>query len=867
MFNNSKNMTFDRPHHMFDHFIRIVNQCSKKHIPTKTVCKHSKPFWSDNLSKLSKDLQEAQKIFKRCSDPSNRSRLEESKVLFQENLVKEKNCWIHRKLEGLNTRDSLEFWKRYKKQFTPKNDNFIGHLHKDGKGSILTNDDQEKEEVLFNTFFTGSHLEGKDFDNNWLDFMQEEVDGLRERNWDIEATHTGDSSDNLLSDTFLNCSVTCEEVINSIQLQKTAGKCKDMELFHPLIFRKLPGVAILFLTKMFNMVIDKGHWPWDMSMVSFIRKADKDSYLIPGSFRPITIASYVGKIMERILQKRLLLYCQQAKVIDDSQEGFLPQRSTTRYLYKMTAAVAEARRRKLSTILLFLDFEKAFDSVSTTAMIFKLNRNGVAGKFLRLMDSFLNDRSVSLKVNDYKGPKRKVGTFGLPQGSVLSPLLFVIYVSDLLHNIHALPGDQGTASCFKYADDGTVMVSADSTTECYDIMQKICNTLTAWCKKWRLVINCSKNKTEAIIVKSHDSATTSLRKLTISGVSIEYVKKSKVLGVVIDEDISFGHHARLVLKSCWHRWHQLSENTTRKRGLNCSTLALLYKTAILTKLMYASPIWLLKNIDIFKNFMFRSLFKISGSQYYPPKSMLEAIFGLPSLQLSLEIMTVKFMLKSLNVDDELKAIVLQIEETPSHPFYLHIMWTKSYLSWTTEEKNQSRRVSLINFMDGTMYSQADMTSYLCSRWDTLIYNNDLKHFQSKQNPVGVNADSIRTAVIIQHPMFRREDRRENDTNVIDFLHGHGLRFEDFRNAVTSETNVDICNDCSISTDSPEHKLFLCDAFGGELREQLINLLDADFYQYRIKIIFSKNETLRRTFREMVEHICNNSAAGDYYSQR
>ena len=876
IFKDANDLTFDEPLQMFQLFLQVIDKCSRQYIPTKTVCKHSKPFWTQNLSVLSKQLQDVQKKYKRRSDPLLKSVLEKSKSHFQETLMQEKNDWIHRKLEGLNTRDSLEFWKRYKKQFAPKSDNFIGHLRKDGNSSSLTNSEQEKEEVLYRSFFTGAHLDGNDFDSDWMLTMQKEVQSLKERNWDIDSGTQNDrsqenplSESKLLNETFLNGSVTCEEVVHSIQLQKTAGKCKDMDQIHPLILKKLPGEAIVFLTKMYNMALDKGQWPWDMSAVSFIRKPDKDSYLLPGSFRPISIASYVSKIFERVLQKRLLLYCQQAKVIDDSQEGFLPQRSTTRYLYKMTAAVAEARRRKLSTILLFLDFEKAFDSVSTTAMIFKLNQHGISGKFLRLIDRFLTDRSVSLRVNDYKGPRRRVGLFGLPQGSVLSPLLFVIFVSDLLHNVHLLPGQLGSASSFKYADDGSVMASASSTTQCYDIMQQICNTLTAWCKRWHLAINCSKNKTEAIIVKSHDSGTTSLQKLVISGKQVEYVQKSKVLGVVFDANVSFEHHARLVVKSCWYRWHQLSDRTTRKRGLNCSTLALLFKTAIQTKLMYASSIWLLKNIEIFKNFMFRSLFKISGSQYYPPKSVLEVIFGLPPLQLSLEIMTVKFILKSLSVDDELKAVLLQIEESPSHPFYRHIMWTKTYLAWKDGDGDRSQRRT-ITLLDSTsesmMYTQGEMNSYLCSRWDLLICNNDLKHFQCRQAQSIVSEDLIHTDVIIQNPLFRRGETRENDTNVVDFLHGHGLRFEDFRNAVTSGTTVETCKDCTAFADSPEHKLFLCAAFSGEIRDQLISLLDDDFYQYRVKIVFSKSEILRRTFRKMVEYICNNSAVGDYYRQ-
>ena len=542
------------PHEMFRDFLSIINGCCDKFIPKKQLCKHSKPFWSSSLSDKSKKLQNAQKRFKQRSDPTNKKLLDESKRDFQDALVSEKNQWIHKKLEGLNTKDSMDFWKRYKRQFCPRPDNGMGHLLKPGT-SELTQVDAEKEEILFSTFFEGFHLNNQDFDDEWLASMEEHVTDLEDNSWNVETVCDGsreidehqpvpileDSSqeENLDSEFLLNSEILFDEVVASISAQKTSGKCSDMDKFHPLLLKKLPNSAIRFLTLLFNKVLEKGDWIWSSSMVSFIRKMDKDSYLVPGSFRPITIASYVGKIMERVLQQRLLLYCQRNNVIDNAQEGFLPQRSTTRYLYKMSAAIAEARRKRLSVMLLFIDFEKAFDSVSTTAMIYKLNMYGISGAFLRLISCFLNNRSVTLKVNNFIGHRRRVGRFGLPQGSVLSPLLFIIYVADLLENVHSVSStvDNSSAMLFKYADDGSIMVATKSTSDSFKLMQEICDRLTAWCRRWRLVINCSRNKTEAIVMKNKDTAI--VCKLHISGKEIEYVRKSKVLGVLIDEDLSF----------------------------------------------------------------------------------------------------------------------------------------------------------------------------------------------------------------------------------------------------------------------------------------------------------------------------------------
>ena len=164
------------PTSMFEKFLSIVNEYSIDHIPMKTACRHSKPFWSDRLSVLSVELQQAQKEYKIKSDPVNKINKELCSEAFKEALTSEKNEWIHQKLEGLNTQETLLFWQRYKRIFKPKGDSFIGHLQKD-KGLAQT--DEEKEEVLFETFFTGSHLKNKVFDDSWVEFVEDSIENIK----------------------------------------------------------------------------------------------------------------------------------------------------------------------------------------------------------------------------------------------------------------------------------------------------------------------------------------------------------------------------------------------------------------------------------------------------------------------------------------------------------------------------------------------------------------------------------------------------------------------------------------------------------------------------------------------------------------
>ena len=474
---------------------------------------------------------------------------------------------------------------------------------------------------------------------------------------------------------------------------------------------------------------------------------------------------------------------------------------------------------------------------------------------------------MSLKVNDYVGSKRGVGLFGLPQGSVLSPLLFIIYVSDLLHNIHLKGNNSASASLFKYADDGTVMVTAETTSECYSIMQSICQELTEWCKNWFLAVNCSRNKTEAILVTSRSSHSTVLGKLTISGEEIQYVKKSKVLGIVIDEDLTFESHAKTTLKACWFKWNTLTNHTTRKRGLNCSSLSILFKTAVLTKLLYAAPVWLERNLKIFKGFMFKAIFKISGSQFYPAKSVLEVMFSILPLELSLEIMTIKFILKSLSEDAELKAVLLQIEETYDHMFFKHVVLAKNYLAWKQEEQCSARSISLLDVNhDDLIYSKQNMDMFTCSKWNRLICTNEGKYLISNNDSTNVDSELVNTYQVMlkSPPMFFRSDRRTDDTNLVDFMHGHSLRFLSFR-YTTGHSDNRLCMDCKRDEDTPEHKLFYCSSFSGKERDALIEKISTDdSCNYRLRFIFSADMVLKQALRDMVRLICRDSCTSDLY---
>ena len=156
--------------------------------------------------------------------------------------------------------------------------------------------------------------------------------------------------------------------------------------------------------------------------------------------------------------------------------------------------IKDEKQSKKETVCLFIDFEKAYDSVWKKGLAVKLWGKGVTGKFMNLLDSFMNNREIQLQVNEMKGPNRECGEYGLPQGSVISPILFKFF----LHDFEESFDDRNNIAIYKFADDGTVKVSGNKLGEAMSETKIVMNAIDVWTKRWRMVINCQKDKTELI---------------------------------------------------------------------------------------------------------------------------------------------------------------------------------------------------------------------------------------------------------------------------------------------------------------------------------------------------------------------------------
>ena len=837
-------------------FKNTVLESNTKVIPTKRITSHSKPFWTPVLSRLSYKLQQAKHKMGHRSTPANIYAFESAKEEFSMCLVKEKNNWIKTQLENLNVTESLQFWKNYKRTIVGGSSHQLGNLVENG---VVYTEFADKEKILFNTFFSGSHIKNRNFDKAFEEKVENEYSEI---SW--EAPDASEPNTLSQDEDHLNKLITFTEILEAIGHQKRSARCFDADGFHPVMLKNLPSEAVEVLLKIFNICLAEKNWLWNESNAVFLRKEGKANYLKAGSYRPISISSYFGKILERIIEKRIRLHCEIYCILDDEQEGFRTSRSTARYLYKLIATLKEAQQKKLTSFLLCLDFEKAFDSVWLKGLIVKLHRWGIRGNLLNLIDSFLFNRNVNLIINKEQGIRRKCGEYGVPQGSVLSPLLFILYVSDMFRRkpvqlaLSTQPWSQVCkehTSIFKYADDGSIAVVHNDPNVCHSIAQEMCNHITSWCYRWKLIVNCEKDKTECLIIEPSVANTNiAFANLSITGKSISFATSTKVLGLQLDNQLSFEAHANMKIKQCWFTWYKITRNTNRLWGLNVSSLVILFKTIVLSKLLYAAPVWLHSDNHLkFKSFFSRACLKISGSTHYASQDLLFLFMGLEPLEILYNVLCTKFILKALNSDINMKSLIYQLEDNPRHPFYHHIVLARKYLNLNDSRFTFKRRSQYRYLMDvepsKIRYSRDNINNFRALLWTERL---ELDHKKVKDTEIGL--DELKHCFKVCKYVFPRNSKRSTDTQVISLFHGHDLQFRAFRYS-TGYSNRSNCHICPSKKDDNKHQTLECPRFNCAFRKKLLEI-DSNYGILSETILFQANNIQLQSFRNIAQIIVN-----------
>ena len=529
-----------------DIFFSIAKQC----MPTKTVKVRSNdtPWMTDELRC---SIVKRNKMYKKAKLSAKAEDWEHFRV-YRNELT---NKIRLRKIEYLNdlngkVSDPLLFgnkqwWKLVNKFLNRKgvNNDEIPPISYNGK-TYYSN--KEKASALNDFFVDQCTLPGNDDPLPHIDFKHTE---------------------------FTEMVLTVEEVMKEIKVLKQ-NKAVGPDQIHNKLLVAAADIIADPLTKFFNRCLDNSIFPkiWKTAYVTPIyKKGNRDECT---NYRPVSLLSCVGKLFERCVHVHMNTFFTQNKLIISAQSGFIKGDSTTSQLLSIYNDIVSNYDKGITTQSIFFDLSKAFDRVWHRGLLLKLEAIGIRGKFLKFVHNYLTDRYQAVVVKGEKSGLKAVPG-GVPQGSVLGPLLFLVYINDIVQNI--------VSSIKLFADDTSISHGNINANIRQEVLNSDLLKIEEWAKLWKLTFN--ENKTELLNFRRGNEP---IYDLKFANTILFNTESHNHLGLIIQENCKWGEHINCIAKKTNML---ISFLRSYKYSLCRKSLEIMYKSFILPIFDYADIIW------------------------------------------------------------------------------------------------------------------------------------------------------------------------------------------------------------------------------------------------------------------------------------
>ena len=558
--------------------LRKISQLQFKFIPLQKKNNLENPKWWNNSVKRALDHKKFKFIvYKRNPSDSNHK-----KYVFQRNIVSRLIRDAKRNYENiiaLNSNSNPKLFYSYIKSKKVTSNDIGPLIRQDG---ILTSNSLEVAELL-NTYFSSVFTNESNLSNS-NHFATINIEPL------------------------VNIQLTEADVQNAINRLKR-NKSPGPDHIYSRTIKELNELLCTPLKILFAMSFEQSTIPdiWKAANVTPIFKSGCKSKT--ENYRPISLTSLIGKLFESIIRDKIVNYLETNSLINYSQFGFRLKRSCVTNLLDFFDEVTKEYDQHKSVDIIYLDFQKAFDKVPHKRLMHKLHSIGIRGKLYEWIKEWLRNRKQSVVVNGHKSTWISV-TSGVPQGSVLGPILFLIYINDI---------DNGmSAYISKFADDTKLMIPAISTINC-DNLQSDLDKLNRWSAMWLMKFN--ENKCKVLHIGKNNPRYS----YVLNDVPLREIESETDLGVTTTSDFKVGAQCSKASKRA-NKILGLIGRSFEQRS--AKVIITLYKSLVRPHLEYCVQAWsphYIKDIIMLERIQKRATRLIPGIKYLPYEERLRKL--------------------------------------------------------------------------------------------------------------------------------------------------------------------------------------------------------------------------------------------------
>lgn len=567
--------------HDINKITNAVYEAASNNIPkTKGIMKKRKvPWWNKEVKTSISNRRKALRKLRACKHNTKKISLvidlRRSHYTAQKIIKKAKRESWEKFLDSINDDSNLNvLWRKMNRLCGQKKTNETTLVDGD---KIITNEKTVAERLA-------SYFYEQSATNNYpKDFIKK-----KSKQEKIPVKHNFDNNDHKYNERF-----SLQELLTAITEAK--GKAAGIDEISYDIIRKLPGITKIILLEELNRIWAQGKIPttWKTGIVKPIPKDGANKH-IESNYRPITLLSCFGKILEKMVNRRLITELEEKKRLNDNQFAFRPGKSTDDYFSDLEGIINKAKQKDKHIECALLDISKAYDRAWRRPILEKIKEWNIEGNMARYINDFLSNRNFQVEVGSTRS-EPKMQENGIPQGATLSVTLFLIAMNSVFDQIHEAIRRKhkrqsiNNVKILVYADDIVIIVTGQIKKKLRGKLQKIVDIVVKWAGSVGFTIAPQKSKILHICDLNRHKR--SLAKIKIYGEEIPHVQSAKILGVRVDSKMCFKKHITELAKNIRARCYLIKVIGGKYRGANRRTLLRVFNSLVTSKIMYGAHLY------------------------------------------------------------------------------------------------------------------------------------------------------------------------------------------------------------------------------------------------------------------------------------